>query len=1437
MIHCVRPAPLYHRIGGIITPSQEKPEPTKFRLFLERNAGRVKAAYLVRQDEPMEASDTTSGQTIRIFLSSTFRDMLAEREVLVKRVFPELRRRCRDRGGDLLEIDLRWGVTEEQAQQGEVIPLCFAQIERCQPFFLGILGARYGWVPETLSPSLLAQHPWLSESEGMSVTEMEIEHGVLRRAKENDKASEPIRAFFFLREEAYLDTCTEAERAVLLEQSAEGQRRLARLKQSLREGPHPTFAYRDPEALGDIVRDVLAPLIDEIFPPDAQDDSRRAQARAMETYRAQLLSPFVGREEEQMALDQVALSDGPPVVLYGPSGTGKSALIATWSERFARQHPGTFCFVHFIGATEESVHSYHLMERLLLELQHQLGKPESTDDLDNVTLVGEVTGLLGELGARQPCVLVIDGLDRLAEDGIARELAWLPEYWPPNVRVILTTGEGLPWKILTQRRHYPTMQLLPLSPAERAQLIHQALGQYGKALAAKQMESICEADATSKPLFLRVLLEELRVFGQHEALDERLGQLLSCSDLIALYDARCQRMERDYDESSSHNQPMVQMALSLLAASRWGLMESELIEILDIPPLRWSPFFFALQDDLYEGAGMLQFAHAPLYEAISSRYLQEPESQKQILTQLASWWRKQPTTPRTLAEYPRLLVELEAWEELAHYLLDHDVLSMMGHWLSAERNRLVWQVSEHVDLPSLIQSCLQALPTEPEEAISYLSELTGMSDELGFVALVEQLHEHSLKLSEVPEVAHLRFWLHRNIGSFLRKHGRYQEALPHLQKSLHLCDQTSDPVTVARTEGQLAQLYLSMEALEEADRHFQSAINRLEGYGPTREADLELARLYHNFAVLLRYKAVYDKAEEYLRKSVKYRESYLGMYHQTTAITTTTLAALLRECGKHDEAAHLLTYALQTQEHILGPNHPHTAGVQLALGELMLEQGHYGEAEKNLRAALATQDQHFSPNHPERATTLLDLGVLYKAIDELEKAETHYEQAFDIRRTLFGEDSPTTQHAAYFLADIRMEQGELDGVEAAFHKAYEVFTQTLGDESPYTFYLKRSFATLYQHLGKGEQTIHYLREAAEGLASCYGTQHHDYLNVLLDLAYALNAQGEWQQAADVLAQSIPIHDELYGPDHLDRCELLAQRATNLEHLGEKEAALACLEEIFALEDALVASDPTRAAGYARRMVFLHTDLGHWRIAVSLGELLVERTAAHSAPEDLQTMMLLLTYANAQAGDTEGTEAWGARFFGTVGQDSTSLEAAQVWNSLGLASLQRDDVTSAIERFQRSAGFMERELGPTHNATHVAQTNLASALIKQGHFDEADALLCSLQEQHTDPTQAVAAKIQREFAHLRRRQGHPQEALSLAQRALESLSSRLHKQHTSRADFLEELGLCQQDNKQIEAARSSWQEACDIWNHAQLSEHPKYHKLQGYLAALPDQSST
>jgi hypothetical protein len=92
------------------------------------------------------------GKTFRVFVSSTFTDLKAERNALQQRVFPKLRKLCLSRGCRFQAIDLRWGVSEEAAVDQQTMVICLDELRRCQritprPNFIVLLGQRYGWLP------------------------------------------------------------------------------------------------------------------------------------------------------------------------------------------------------------------------------------------------------------------------------------------------------------------------------------------------------------------------------------------------------------------------------------------------------------------------------------------------------------------------------------------------------------------------------------------------------------------------------------------------------------------------------------------------------------------------------------------------------------------------------------------------------------------------------------------------------------------------------------------------------------------------------------------------------------------------------------------------------------------------------------------------------------------------------------------------------------------------------------------------------------------------------------------------------------------------------------------------------------------------------------------------------------------------------------------
>ena len=156
-------------------------------------------------------------KTVNVFISSTFNDMHSERDYLVKKVFPQLREWSERRKLRLMDVDLRWGVLEQDTTHKDVVRVCLTRVDQCRPFFLCFLGQRRGYVPSTheISAETFNSFPGLIRYAGRaSVTELEILHAILDPLHEGlpRDSARPIQfyegakcAFFYLREPGYLE--------------------------------------------------------------------------------------------------------------------------------------------------------------------------------------------------------------------------------------------------------------------------------------------------------------------------------------------------------------------------------------------------------------------------------------------------------------------------------------------------------------------------------------------------------------------------------------------------------------------------------------------------------------------------------------------------------------------------------------------------------------------------------------------------------------------------------------------------------------------------------------------------------------------------------------------------------------------------------------------------------------------------------------------------------------------------------------------------------------------------------------------------------------------------------------------------------------------------------------------------------------------------------
>ena len=176
---------------------------------------------------------------IGVFLSSTFWDMMRERDHLVTVVFPELRERVEKLGLEFFDVDLRWGVPAKDLN-GETAnswEYCRQWIDRVEPFFLCILGQRYGWVPESRHFRDTTDRQ-RQQQEPRSITDLEVRHAVLDQRRKR-------RSYFYLRATPVPEPNAEYV------DPPEYQGRLEQLKTALRHCGRPVRDYSPDRASSD----------------------------------------------------------------------------------------------------------------------------------------------------------------------------------------------------------------------------------------------------------------------------------------------------------------------------------------------------------------------------------------------------------------------------------------------------------------------------------------------------------------------------------------------------------------------------------------------------------------------------------------------------------------------------------------------------------------------------------------------------------------------------------------------------------------------------------------------------------------------------------------------------------------------------------------------------------------------------------------------------------------------------------------------------------------------------------------------------------------------------------------------------------------------------------------------------------------------------------
>lgn len=582
------------------------------------------------------------------------------------------------------EIDLRWGITDQASQNGEAVELCLAEIDRCRdfpPFFIGLIGERYGWTPkyeelskywETNKESAYLKQIRDAVNRGISVTELEMDLGVLSAAV-NGKCNKG--ALFCLRDESltktfYSEAKTKNPNLETTDFYDPSNGKLNELKGRIQADPFLEIVnYESLERFGEEIETYLKSKLDEYFPENKALTQLEIVQEAHSAFRHHRLQNYVPRQDVQYAVldaieEGVENSSHHPILLCGPSGQGKSAFLAHFARHieennlYASVH--WVVIDHYVGADKNnSIRDW--LERVFLILSqktnNELGPvPQKYEDKVAALpqwLIGAAEKVASSIGNGKAVqfLFILDAIDQL-EDFDSSELSSISRTVGSSAAMIFSLAADI--KIKTQHENFKIIEVPPLTEELKRQMISKTLSKFGKELSPEILCTLTASPRTQSPLYLALVLEKIRLDAQHETLSAYVDNILTAPDAGSLF---LSSFLCDADYNRPPQADLAVFFMALLAASRTGLSEIELADLLALkndpiaadtgmprlPQLHLSRLLTVFKPFLFDQQGGCRKPMHRLLGVTAWREFKESEARKKIADYFLQKWRSLAT--------------------------------------------------------------------------------------------------------------------------------------------------------------------------------------------------------------------------------------------------------------------------------------------------------------------------------------------------------------------------------------------------------------------------------------------------------------------------------------------------------------------------------------------------------------------------------------------------------------------------------------------------------------------------------------------------------------------------------------------------------------------------------------------------------------------------
>ena len=1038
---------------------------------------------------------------LKIFISSTFQDMEEEREILLKKTFLELKKIAKKRAVEITEIDLRTGITQEQEQSGEIVKICLDEIERCKDspiFFLGILGNRYGWQEwhlhtdeNTLKDK---KYSWVTSHIGKSVTELEIVSAIERNKKDN-------RAFIYLKDgKDDNPKLTELKNRLIIK--SENSQNIEVLH------------YKDSSEFREKTIESFTKALDELYPKDEKISEVEKLRSSHQIFAKSRQKIYITHAKNESILSEFIVSDQDRLLLYGESGYGKSALIANYFEKF-KKSSDSFVIEHYIGGAGELSNDLHqMLRRIMLEIKEEFDLSDEVPS-EPQKIMDEFALWLHRV--KRPTIIVFDGYNQIEDEMKEKLFYYIPDKLE-RVKLIITAIKD----------NYPIdnkYKIEPLTKEEQEKLVVDYLKEYGKeGIALKIQNQITKHPQTDNTLFLRTLLNEIRLLGDFDNVEKDIANYLQAKDLVELFIEIFERLESDYREN------LAKEVLSLLYVSRDGLSEDNLMEIINqnstkkLTRLEFSPLFLAVEEHLIDRGGLYGFFHDYIREALKNRYLNSEELVNVERRKIADYFEGGEIDNQRVRELPFQLYELKDKERLYNNLIDIDFFIFLFDTNIYELLKYFRYVSINFNIVSLLQNIVE-----------------------------NDIYKDSLNIRKLAVFFHIYYPEYNKSMIFFKKILNLNK-LKYGENHLKLVNCFTD----------IAELYFTVSEYDLSVEYYYKALSIQQDKLDVES--MKLAETYHKLAHVYKYMGNHKESLKFHFLSLNIKENNPMVKKDDLLFNYNDLSELYQSISQYDNALVFVEKAIRLSIIFFGENHPKTALYYSNLGLFYYYTGEYDKSIEIQLKDLEITKKYFGENHIYTAVCYNNIGLSTCEKGDYDKSIFFHKKALKIKKIFFDEDNHEVLQSYNNLGYTFLEKEDYPNTLKYYLKSLYGRKSFNGTYHPETAMAYNNLGYYYFKIKNCKQALVFYKKALKINIKIYDKFHEDVARSYNNIAVLYEKVRKYEKALPLHLKVLNRRKKIFGMQNLHTAQSFNNLATCFLSLEKNYTAIALYKKAIKIRE-------------------------------------------------------------------------------------------------------------------------------------------------------------------------------------------------------------------------------------------------------------------------------